>query len=75
MTTVIDSVMTETIASVECDVCDGIFKKSDEKDKRLKSKVKCNTVNESQKEKMEISRVVKLTGVRFKSSVGLKKGN
>ena len=32
---VIDSVMAETIASVECYGCDGIFKRRNEKDKRL----------------------------------------
>ena len=51
---VMDSVMAETIVSAEYDASDGIFKKSTEKDERLESKVKCNTFNESQKEKTEI---------------------
>ena len=54
MTTVIDSVMDETIVSDECYECDGIFKKSDEKDERLESKVDCNMPDEAQEEKEEL---------------------
>ncbi|WP_026102284.1 hypothetical protein [Pleurocapsa sp. PCC 7319] len=43
--------MTETIASDECYVCDGIFKKSDENNDIVKSKVKCNTLDEGQESK------------------------
>lgn len=48
---VIDSVMTETIASDECDGCDGKIKKSFENDERLDIKAHCNTVNQGQLEK------------------------
>ena len=48
MTTVIDSVMTESTGNVECDSGDGKIKKSTENGERLKGKVKSNTVNESQ---------------------------
>ena len=48
---VMDYVMAESTASDECDRCDGIFKKSSEKDDNVESEIECNTVNQGQLEK------------------------
>ena len=50
----IDSVKPKSTGNVECYDCDGIFKKSFEKDERLESKIDCNMPDEAQKEKEEL---------------------
>ena len=55
---VIDRVMDETVASDECDGCDGIIKKSSNNQARVKSKTERNTKNERILEEKETSNEV-----------------
>ena len=54
VTDVMDKVIDESIASDECDDCDGKNKKSPELENNEKSETRCNMLKEGQKKKTEI---------------------